>query len=1837
MPQRSTPEGILATLAVLKQRVAYEDEVCATPLGCASWSLRQKARALFSAGDEEQAFALYEQAAGMHADDDDGAAATMCRYDLAETYTRRRTAVRLTNLLAAERLYRRVLASPVLARDTHRTAMTQNALASCLRKLAQEPMNQREGEELLNESAGLFQEATRLAEHEATTEHLARYLHNWSNLEAQRGRLDAAIERMAAAEQAARAVEIPEEPGTKEALLSSILIHGAEQRLRRGGPTDVESAIDQLQEALEIAHPVWTDQARLRLCWALLDAGDAGRAETHALLRRVNAAALRPDELKMLVDAYERAGLQREALAVLRDGLERAMAEWRRTMANHTGHHAAAHAQNLAHAAARLLVANGDAFAAFTVLEYASGLRFGEVIGEYCERFKDPITREIHARYRRLSTLAAILETWAGNVASVPARELQAALQQADAELTAGPLAHAERRFDDGGLGIKPETFSAELKNAARRSDPSGHLRQRAHKVGEEARRYLQRLTEIEPSYRFDQRPWLLPLEEPLLRDLLREHRGYALIRLSLTVDLLVVGVWLDGDELVARAHRIPVPEGLLARLAAYQQAPGCTPIEAIAAELEALDLGPALPPHRLDHAVLLPSFLASFLPLPSVGPRGNTLLDRFDAISWMPCLAPLFERQAPYPPREGTLSVASAATRDHTIAFSVALSGEGKLAGAQATADQVAARARNVDVLCLYAHGRHAGERGPEIELHGGPLDRSWLDARWIGMERVELWACQTGVNLPSDPLTPPVDEAFGLDVEFVNVGVRSAIGTLWPVPDLVTACIVRRYRLGLCEGRPAPCALADAQRWWRDEAIPTLGSCLRTMPAVEALAAFRRQMGAAESVDTTDAEALLGPAPAGGVSAEQIERVLARLANPLSWAGFRFIGVAERRPLTPWTPEYSRALTADEQAEVERLAAQKDATPLALDEWQEEQLAQATALKDGSPPSPDQAIRVARLYRDRLFSSHRHNLLSGLAWLHEALSSIDTKTKGAKGQKQARNQLALEAAWLWIEMARGDALAGQDLLLMRPAPVAVARARQLLNGVPETVHVRVARAWTELLGADLSNSAGLDAALRRAWMVAEQALHGELPEGYEGLRTLTAACEIALLAPERLPRAVDEAFRVAAPKADARAWKPGLLAIGLRLRSLVALLGRSKNDPRSLPLTSGADLTPRELVREAMVALAEHDKVSMFASPPTNEINRYFDALEGRLWGYAEDDRGPLWRSTGTPGAGYRRLSGFYLAALAQRATSEDTVPQFLATLNLAADLHLVALSRWVRLFGPPPNSPLAAFWNSVRDRELLLDHAYQMALLPDSNLASETPRFEPHRLDPFRCTSAELVSGAAAAGDLLAWALGDFTSHRSTKTAAFAAVQGAHGLTRNIDAIWTALLKGEADAIAKGDFPHSNSLAKLFEPGLRIADGEKMLRQMPPGTVVLGLAIGPQERLVAASVWRSSERLEQRAHLSEAGVGFQAKHLLAQLHLPTDADTTPRRGAATNRTETWLTLRNLLGPALDAVLGAALAAGARRVAVLAPGALRPLPILGLHVGGKPLFEQASGVLHLPSLAAESLHDQGDGEACVLGRQRAEGDTSFGECAVETLRRWFEPAILRPPPPGSSWIVETEQLEPIARSLHSLRFYGVGSTVTVRPALSCMDLDGNRRWVENNTRDLFLPCCAGVEIWAATSGLGPMEAILRDDEDRIPGLARAFLLSGATGALDLAWPVHDLVKALVCERFNTLQRRRGVAAADALTEAVTWSAALLGRWRGVAISAPSIRDALGWLDDARRAAASDAGLPSKAVVPFAACQNAPSIAGKSASEIADEVSSPVHFAAFRLWGWFR
>jgi hypothetical protein len=380
-----------------------------------------------------------------------------------------------------------------------------------------------------------------------------------------------------------------------------------------------------------------------------------------------------------------------------------------------------------------------------------------------------------------------------------------------------------------------------------------------------------------------------------------------------------------------------------------------------------------------------------------------------------------------------------------------------------------------------------------------------------------------------------------------------------------------------------------------------------------------------------------------------------------------------------------------------------------------------------------------------------------------------------------------------------------------------------------------------------------------------------------------------------------------------------------------------------------------------------------------------------------------------------------------------------------------------------------------------------------------------------------------------------------------------------------------------------------------------------------------------------------MEQRVHVTRDPAGARVRHLLADLHRPEPEDHAAVRGVSSRRRELWDELRAAVEPALQTVLGPALHDGPLGVAVLAPGSLRPLPLLGLHVDGRPLYERSLGVMLLPSLDTQPAHHGATGEACLLGRERDEGDTSFGEAAVETLRRWFEPRVIRPPREATTTIVEVDQLEPIAPTLRTLRLYGVGNVETMTPTLASINLEARRKLTDRNTRGLLLRRCEVVELWAATAGSGPVDAILRDDRDRIPGLVRSFLLCGAAGVIDLAWPVPDLVKALVCERFGVLHRASSVRGPEALGRAVAHTGNLLDAWRSAATGTASLGEALGWLDEARRAAAREAALREEDVRPLAARADAPSVAGRSVIEIIEEACAPVHLAAFRFWGWFQ
>ncbi|MCA9556571.1 MAG: CHAT domain-containing protein, partial [Myxococcales bacterium] len=210
--------------------------------------------------------------------------------------------------------------------------------------------------------------------------------------------------------------------------------------------------------------------------------------------------------------------------------------------------------------------------------------------------------------------------------------------------------------------------------------------------------------------------------------------------------------------------------------------------------------------------------------------------------------------------------------------------------------------RARVVSVL---AHGQHTPWDEDEpltgINLLLGPGEVLTPDhvVEWSqGMERVEFWVCQSGIDLPLDPLLPVHNEGAGFDYSLLAAGARTTIATLWSVEQLASAFICLQFRLRCTTGDDAAVALAAAQRWWRDEARTDLRARLDAGAS------------AGEAVVGLWA-ALLGrspPEPAASVIRAHLDaRGAAALVEhtldpPLAHAAFRFSGVPDRAVEAVW-----------------------------------------------------------------------------------------------------------------------------------------------------------------------------------------------------------------------------------------------------------------------------------------------------------------------------------------------------------------------------------------------------------------------------------------------------------------------------------------------------------------------------------------------------------------------------------------------------------------------------------------------------------------------------------------------------------------------------------------------------------------------------------------------------------------------------------------------------------------------------------------------------------------------------------------------------------------------
>jgi CHAT domain-containing protein len=1500
----------------------------------------------------------------------------------------------------------------------------------------------------------------------------------------------------------------------------------------------------------------WGLRAWLCRAHALVNQGTA--QEAWALIQgRVSYMKLTvPEDRISLANLASASGHELEELVMLRSWIHQAFQERRRLINDAESDHALVEPQMYAARGARLHAGSGEFVEAFLLLEETAALRFEEQIFTQARSPTTPQGRYLEQEAIRVSVNARLAAGFAMMLemdSDVPVELLDRSLDMVRERLASqSPL---------------QEDALHHIRELSLRPNPAQELRGFAQEQGQRMKRIRGLLQRNEQ--------WVLP-DGPVgpdeLQRLLRENEDTVFLRISLAADLLAVAVWWDGERVQGQGVQLQMPDELLAWLGESARAPEPTRGYALLNEAMAgLDLSVTLPSESVhpNRVVVLPSALAALLPLAAVGPEGCTLLDRFEAVTLLPCLAPLRVRPAPHAPRAGQASFAPDTTLLGRVVYQPELSGEVVHLGEAASLQRFLENLSRVEVLSLYTHGHHEYGEPPHLQLHDDErLGAEGLDDRWRGLERVELWACSSGVHQPHDWLTPQLlDEHFGLDMLMVAHGARSAIGTQRPVLEWVTAALMTTYRKRLREGVRADRALCDALRWWRDEALPRLEELMRALPIGEAVARFAQQYDVPLSASGMG---WLGPAASvedEPMDSQELDRLLEMLGCPVSWASYRFTGVCERRPVAEWSDEPMPELSSEEREELERWLTGDIETFIpreALEDALNERLAQASA-----PPTPTQALSIAEAYRERQYGSHHNNLLVALAWLHEALV-------GASGPDA--DTLRVAAARLWIELAIDEVFLVPAVVLNMRCRVYLARASRLLEALHEPELGLVERAWVNLKF-DKSREADLEAMIQRAvacW-------GGQLPSR-GGLDGLVLACRLLSLAPAAVGGLAQQVLDAIGDIPSTR----DMVVFARRSRALWArelLLARLEGRPAKA-MEFVAFLTPNELSEHAIQE--QYAITSKFGWSSVGACDEHLSQslvqYEIGLWGGFEAEADDRWRTWGRPSTCYMEQSIRLLAVCYGVLHAPEEALRALASLHLGADLRVSLFNQWMRRWGMlnrmmpgrETHKLLRLYedaWLRARAGETSLELLRAQATHLSPTLP---PTATPHRLDPFCMGRSALQGGFKGPEDMVAFSLGEASTWSleerpySPRTVAFAIARNAEDFRQTNELMWEqhlAMLRAE-----KAPEAIQQVLSHFGDLSMDIDEQVRSLSRLPEGHAILTAGMNHKQQLFACLV---SSHGNRAVAVDEPGFITAYVELLA----PTVSDCGPTRGRM-GRQSAWGRVSAALSRLVSQCMDEELLSKLQHLYIFMPGLLRPLPWLMVQVYGAPLCEHFASVIHMPSLAWRPTQPPEQQSAClhpVLSTE--DGESRFGARVIQTIRSLSPPDhVIERGRDTSRDIVEVTQLQAVQTQLSSLRIYGVGGWYAMSETVCGVQLEGKRHLSEATLWKLALPNCNTVEIWAATS-VQSIDYPLPSCPDRIPGLARTFLMSGARGVLDLCWPVHDLVKALVCERYTVLRLRfPEYAAPMALAEAIDWCRDVLKQWRKEPKS--TIAEALQMLD---------------------------------------------------------
>ena len=533
---------------------------------------------------------------------------------------------------------------------------------------------------------------------------------------------------------------------------------------------------------------------------------------------------------------------------------------------------------------ARILVKKEESLQAFLTLENTSAMRFCESSSSFWLYSKDSVVQVLLETKRELGSVYYGLNEIALMASRVDKLQLHNYFSDC-AKLLKSQATQKQNKVDKQAFNSYQYANVVEL--ASRSENPINYIKAQANLCLDDFKTLKNSTDKLDADYvKARQRTYKITLND--LTEAIYTHPEQVLVKIDIEDhynDVLVIVAYLQNDEITANGYSFNLPKELINSVAAFVTDHKETNTDW---DLGFIDWKMILPSH-LHKVSLLPSFFASHIPWSATGKVGAKLYQLVREINWLPSLMYLYE-QVKYSDNK---TMYTSTCGDETLFEKLALQDNVVAEGTQSINDFLHQLSKS-RVFCFYGHCEHKHPERPSLLFKNYVVRDSDMSLSVKGAERIELWACQSGSTIPLLFLPSQVNEPLGMDMRMLESGAKTAIGSLWAVPELVTAHIKAKYDKLKKSGISPSEALLRAQRWWIESGADVELNKITSVGEKE----YLKTLGC-NYIQNQELKALMGPVLARDVKTSSVDiNVLEQsLKHPSAWSGMRFCGISEHQ----------------------------------------------------------------------------------------------------------------------------------------------------------------------------------------------------------------------------------------------------------------------------------------------------------------------------------------------------------------------------------------------------------------------------------------------------------------------------------------------------------------------------------------------------------------------------------------------------------------------------------------------------------------------------------------------------------------------------------------------------------------------------------------------------------------------------------------------------------------------------------------------------------------------------------------------------------------------------